>query len=241
MKKRKRSHHQAPAKKTDNPAPATQPVPKNDAPHPNPSSNTHHENSTQAEKFNRGMLRWTRVVGAFTAVLAVVGGLQTYAFIQSERAFAALAAIRIGGNEVTPQKAVVLMLEIKNSGKSTAFIENASTTAVFLKASETLPAKPQYMPTPDVSPGPVLANGIVNVRSDVRGFNGEQRLILTEADVIAIKNGAFKFYVIGYVSYIDEFTIFGPRINGFCAFYNPGGDANTHFDNCGERAYTYSR
>jgi hypothetical protein len=41
----------------------------------------------EMSRAERGMLYWSRVVGVFTAVLAVIGLFQAYAFIESERAF----------------------------------------------------------------------------------------------------------------------------------------------------------
>jgi hypothetical protein len=132
-------------------------------------------------------------------------------------------------------------MRIKNSGKSTAFVEDILTNGKFLKATEKLPPKPEYVPDPDVRGGHILAGGFADVRTEPRGLHGEAHLILSEADIAAIRDGSYKFYLFGYVSFGDDFSILGNRKNGYCAVFNPSaGSPATQFDRCSEGAYTYS-
>jgi hypothetical protein len=183
--------------------------------------------------------RFAGWVARLTLVLCVIGIIQAWAFIQSERAFATLVAINFSGG-LAPNKELALLVEIGNSGRSTAFIESVNFTRIFVPPTAKLPSTPGYLSEGEISTGPILANGVTRSRVNLHGLKGEPHLILTEIDVRAINDGSFKFYVIGYVSYRDAFTIFGPHTNGFCALYNPRSDPGTPFDGCKERAYTYS-
>jgi hypothetical protein len=170
----------------------------------------------------------------FTAVLCIIGGIQTWTFIQRERAFATISAIQVVGG-LLQGKQITLLIEVKNSGRSTAFIEALNTTVLFAKDGVKLPLAPPYGQGQDVSSGPVLANDIVKVRATLN-------VVLSGDQVKTINDGSHKMYVIGFVSFVDDFSAFGTRVNGYCVLYNPNsGDAASSFDDCGNRAYTYSR
>src|SRR5437899_850224 len=62
----------------------------------------------------------------FTAVLCVVGGLQYWAFVKSERAFVAPASTDFGIKDTVGVKLLPMYLELRNSGKSTATIKELS-------------------------------------------------------------------------------------------------------------------
>ena len=89
--------------------PASEPIRSNNTPElSNPS-------------LDRSMVRWTRVVGAFTAFLAIVAGLQFWAFIQSERAFLSVAGLTInGGFPQAGDPSVRVFVQVKNSGRNIA-------------------------------------------------------------------------------------------------------------------------
>jgi len=132
-------------------------------------------------------------------------------------------------------------MEIKNSGKSTGFISALNISGKFVPAREQLPERPEYTKSNEISPGPIVAGGSYKIRNEPQGFKDEPHLVLTDADVSALKRGDFIFYIYGAISYTDEFSIFGERRTGFCARYNPEGDAATSFDNCPDKNYTYAR
>ena len=86
-----------PAERADEPAPAPEPVPENHAPNPNQRADEGERDEAPADDgstnfpppanpFDTSMLRWTRIVGFFTAVLALVGISQKWAFIQKGKA-----------------------------------------------------------------------------------------------------------------------------------------------------------
>ena len=183
---------------------------------------------------------FTAWIALFTLCLMLVSGIQVWAFIQSERAFATMTAAHFR-ETLAPNKELSLMVEIGNSGRSSAFIDGFNITAMILPKDAGLPVLPNYLPGGIISVGPVLAAGKSIVRVDIHGIKGEQHLVLNDADVRAINDRTYKFYIFGYVSYLDDFSVIGHRVNGFCALYNPEGDASTSFDNCNDRAYTYSR
>ena len=82
---------------------------------------------------------FTAWVGVFTACLMILSGLQVLAFIQSERAFAALSTIRFKG-DFGAQKELSLAIEVRNSGKSTAFVDEINITSMFIRAGVNCPA-----------------------------------------------------------------------------------------------------
>ena len=175
---------------------------------------------------------FTGWVAIFTGILTTFAGLQLWAFVQSERAFAALDYLQLTGGLVT-EKPLELVIRIKNSGKSTAFVEDLMINSRFEKRGNSLPSKPTYLPSNAITPGPILSNGIITVRSTVN------ELILKEADIAAIKAHDYKFYIYGYISFTDDFTLLWAKRTGFCALYNP--DITNQFDACPEREYTYAR
>jgi hypothetical protein len=112
--------HYRPVDGTKAPAPDSKPVPKNDTPNLNQTpAKTETKETAGNENFDVAMLRWTRVVGLFTAVLAIVGAVQAWSFIQSERAYLTVTNPSFIDGFV-PNKQMVLMFLIKNTGRSPA-------------------------------------------------------------------------------------------------------------------------
>ena len=68
------------------------------------------------------MLRWTGVVGIFTGVLAIVGVVQSWAFIQSERAALYVNIETIIPNPVVADKPITVAITVFNKGHAQAFI-----------------------------------------------------------------------------------------------------------------------
>jgi hypothetical protein len=237
MRKQRRRNRRS-VQQTQDLSPIVEQVPKDD------NSQAHltaDKSGDKREKLEVGMLRWTRVVGVFTAVLAALGAIQCWAFIQSERAFIAPAAFRLTTDELKPNVPVVLNLEIKNSGKSTGFVKELNITTWFYEKSRSLPDEPKYLKGRDISPGPIVAGTAYKVRFEIGGLNSAPQLILTDADVGRIKDGRLRLFLVGFISYVDDFTIYGERRLGFCAVYNPDGDSSTRFDSCPNKGYTYVR
>jgi hypothetical protein len=73
----------------------------------------------QLDRSERGMLRWTRIVGLFTIVLAILAGVQAYSFIASE-VHIGTSGHRVSGLESQIQAAVDRSLprDLENSRNS---------------------------------------------------------------------------------------------------------------------------
>jgi hypothetical protein len=73
----------------------------------------------QLDRSERGMLRWTRIVGLFTIVLAILAGVQAYSFIESERAFLTVQGVDFANGEPTiAPHGLSLVVTLKNVGKA---------------------------------------------------------------------------------------------------------------------------
>jgi hypothetical protein len=225
---RKTHKHYRPAKGANAPPPNPKPIPENNAP------NTHQaackaetEKKPSSEKFDIAMLRWTRIVGLFTAVLAAVGSIQAWAFIQSERAnLTATNFGFIGG--FAANKQLVMLFSIKNSGKAAAELRNASITT-----KTGLPEPLEYDKLYAIASGPIVAGA-----SEPHIYNGLNKdgtpFILNEALIKTVSAGTIKFYVYGFIDYDDDFTLFGPRRSKFCYLYLPDRSSpdNAAFGGC---------
>lgn len=65
----------------------------------------------------------------FTAVLAAAAVAQAYYFVQSERGFLAISDLRVSGLTTMSDLPLEFIFDIKNGGKSTAFIDYMNSTA----------------------------------------------------------------------------------------------------------------
>jgi len=182
------------------------------------------------------MLKWTRVVGVFTAVLAIVAGFQAWAFVQSERAFLSVQNFRFDG-ALTPDKQLVLAYAIVNSGRSTAIPHDVNVTL-----TTGLLDRPEYGDNVRFAIGPIAQS------TEVPGFyfsqdgRGNPRII-TADEVAKFMEGRTKFYVYGYVEYEDDFSLIGYRKTGFCYLFVPerSGGGKSAFRPCTEKQYTFVR
>lgn len=237
MTKRKKAKYQsAPAHK---PAPSPQTIPKNNTPnaHPNAQSSDAKKNPPD-DKLDLGMLRWTRVVGIFTTVLAIIGFIQAWSFIQNEHAFLSITAVDLEGGQIIAEKPVAVGISIKNSGRSPAAVTNFN---VMLHVAANLPAAPLYGPMADeVAVPPIVGGGII--RRTVKFPKPDKTSTsLGEDQVLKINSGELFLYIYGFVQYEDDFSWFRDRRLGYCVTYNPKGAPNLSlFDTCKEKAYTYA-
>jgi hypothetical protein len=171
----------------------------------------------------------------FTAVLCVVGAIQTWAFIQSERAFLSWSGMNFeGGKGIYANKQIVLMFDIKNNGRATANIKRLHITI-----TDNLPTIPKYNPLAlvfaPIAPNVSASNVYRVIRSDGTPF------ILNEAQVEAIKMGKLMFAVYGVIEYDDEYSLFSVRKTGFCFMLDPiASPDGSAFVACREPAYTYA-
>jgi hypothetical protein len=179
---------------------------------------------------DRSMVFWTRAVGVFTMVLALVAVLQFWAFVQSERAFLSIANVSIDGGlpkagDPTPH----LVMQIKNGGRNTAFIDRVLLDEAY-GLNGPLSQKPGYKDEAEPGvPPPIPADTIVPRSTHLpKSF--------TQDEIDAIKAGKNRFALFGYITYTDTFWLFGSRTTGFCYTYSPD---VSQLATCPERAYTY--
>lgn len=220
--------HYRPVDGTKAPAPDSKPVPKNDTPNLNQTpAKTETKETAGNENFDVAMLRWTRVVGLFTAVLAIVGAVQAWSFIQSERAYLTVTNPSFIDGFV-PNKQMVLMFLIKNTGRSPAELRNVAVTT---KEKLIYPLKYDKMFEIGASPVAVGASEPYIYK----GLNEKgDPFLMSEATISGVNSGNIKLYVFGFADYVDDFSVFGSRRSYFCYLYNPERSTpqTTAFNSC---------
>lgn len=229
--------HGSPPQGAEQPPPPPKPIPEHDTPHADPSAKEReceHGDTVVIPKHepqgahDRALVRWTGVVAVFTIVLAFVGGIQTWAFIQSERAAIYPQVERIMPFEA--DKTPVIIFSTLNTGKSQAFI-------VEIKIKPWIGELPD---NPDYS-GSESGGGIFLPPQGKRLLQMGPLVSLHWGQVDDIKRGALRLYVFGYLQFTDDFTFFGPKIIGFCAVNVAGSAPGSIFEDCQRPAYSYSQ
>ena len=170
--------------------------------------------------------RFAGWVARLTLALCIIGIIQAWAFIQSERAFIALDSMSIVDG-IQTGKPLITSLTFRNSGKSPAL-----DVVVHYNSNITLPNVPQYGPnrtefTPIVSEGKATMH-----------FGAPAPMQQTDVD--ALKTGKLEFYVWGYISFEDHFSVFGQEV-GFCAIFDWRSPAGNTFLTCPRKGYLYAR
>jgi hypothetical protein len=223
-----------PADGANQPLPSPEGVPENHAPYADHSSAESKHQPEPSSPFDIAMLRWTRVVAVFTAVLACVGGIQAWAFMQSERASLYVNINSIDPSPILPARPFSVRMTIVNTGRAQAFIVEQK---VKIWVGLNLPEKPDLTDIKYTVRGPVPAGGSRYL------VNGPLSPTLTGFQIEDIGRGLLKFYIFGYVKFTDDFTFFGPHTIGFCAIYDPAGkspDGGLPINQCDNPNYTYS-
>jgi hypothetical protein len=229
----KTADYDGPPKRADEPAPRPEPIPKNDTPDRDPVAQGHEPEQQNA--LDWAMVRWTRVVGVFTFVLTIVGGIQAWAFIQSERAAIYVELVRIFPLPVAEKIPLSVDISLINTGRAQAFM---SEIRVKFWAGEELPKTPDYS-TEFTTSGYVPAG---HTRYMTIGPTTEPFFNWAQAN--DINQGAWKLYVYGFVKFIDDFSLFGAKTTGFCGVYQPsqmGHTPGTPMSQCDNENYEYSR
>jgi hypothetical protein len=233
----RRYNQRRPTKRANCPPPSAKAIPENSGPNTNESpGSTKADQQASKESFDRSVLRWTKVVGVFTGVLAVVGIIQAWAFIQSERSFVYAYADSISPNQVTPDQPFQVTIAVRNDGKSEAFISDFNVT--YLLTDKILPPTPSYQyPTAFAMNGPIVAGARYDGIMSPKVPNGLPAAF--GSDMLALlKEGKESFYIFGWVKYSDAFTWFGDKTTGFCGNWRA---VDNKFYDCGVSAYTYAR
>ena len=178
--------------------------------------------------------KWNEPVVWFTAVLAIFALIQTIAFVQSERAFVAPTSTDFAVEVIPGIKLLPMLFEIKNSGKSTATIDEVS-----IAITHDLPNPREYPTARQFAFPPIVPGG--TSKRVLRFETGWGEKTISE-----VKSGARKFYLFGFIRYHDEMNqvipLLGNRETGFCFVYVPtGGIRDAIFETCKELPYTYAK
>jgi hypothetical protein len=184
------------------------------------------------------MLGWTRIVGVFTAVLAIVGALQFWAFVQSERASLAITSIAAKNLIQAGSETIPLFFTMKNSGRSLAIIKDSVFDAHF----GPLPNIPDYKVGLMISVAPIAPDLTANLHTEI-----PLPTPMNATDAASIKSGALQVQFYGYITYTDVFGLVGNKVSGFCYYYvanpilpNLPPDAE-QFDVCQQPQYMYEK
>jgi hypothetical protein len=154
---------------------------------------------------------FTAVLTLFTGILMLVGALQTWAFVASERAFLTVGNFTL---TIAPDAPLAPVFLIKNTGKSVGSIVDFN-----IAFSKSLAPKPNYAtPLSGMYIGPILP-GVDNPQI-YRPNNNAPLWKLTQTEVDEIKNGKQQLFIFGFVSYSDDFWLFGGKVTG-CYLLNP--------------------
>jgi hypothetical protein len=93
--------------------------------------------------YEGGMLRWTRIVAAFTGLSAIMAGLYAYSFIESERVFLTVPDVAFANSEPTSQpNGMAIVITIKNVGKHPATEIRSKINAAIFGVKRDLPPEP---------------------------------------------------------------------------------------------------
>lgn len=183
------------------------------------------------DDLDAAMIRWTRVVGIFTAVLAFVGIVQAWAFINSERAFVTLDTLQIDTAKFLPAVA-----KFKNVGKENAYISGANVTEWVGTVLPTNPAYTNFV----MGAGSIIGPGGVN--SLILKASADTSKFMTPQKIAAIQTQKLSLWVFGYIRFRDDYSIWGDRIVGFCSRYVPNAPTpEAVFDSCASSAYVYQK
>jgi hypothetical protein len=198
----------------------------------------------QIGRHEAGTLRWTAVVGAFTIILAIIAGLQTYSFIESERALLIIGSVDfVGGEPTNASEGLDLVVTIKNVGKHTATIARMIAVPGLFVLNKELAQKPVYDPAhsigeiiPPIAPNSDLAFvATANVPAPPAPMTSMQRIEGVISGDIPMRLWGFVDYDTGYISFRNG------RV-AFCYEYVPVSKRRiaNRFRPCANPNYTYT-
>jgi hypothetical protein len=102
---------------------------------------------------------WWDPITLFTGVLVLVGIAQVWSFVASERAFLSVSALQFAGG-LAAEKKVSIKFAIKNSGRTTAFVEDFNVTLkIVTPGLSKVPLKPEYKEGAEMAPGGIVPGG----------------------------------------------------------------------------------
>ncbi len=171
----------------------------------------------------RGMLVWTRVVGAFTFVLAAMSIMQWVAFVESERAYLVVDRAKLLRGE-EPQNVAGgfdVVLVVKNVGKHTARVTKHYISGSFHLLVKNMPDVPDYSaPSISFAIPPLAPESERELAIAIAVMQPPPALSIEQA-VDGIKNGRIPSRLYGYFEYdIGYWSWRSGRVD-FCFEYIP--------------------
>jgi hypothetical protein len=189
----------------------------------------------EERRFSLGpMCFFCNPIAVFTAVLCLVGLLQAWAFIQSERAFVFPSHLEfVSPLAIAETQPILLSLDMRNSGRSTAQISK-----MIVAVTHQLPPTPNYDNAVDrsvVAFPPIPGNGQIAQELNFKDWNIET--------MRKVRDGSRAFYLFGGAEYTDDYSWFGTRVSRFCFVYiaNKDDQSKSKFVNCTEPQYTNTK
>jgi hypothetical protein len=131
----------------------------------------------------------------------------------------------------------IIRILIQNGGREEAIVSGGNISTKITKGP--LPAKPDYAPVSASFRTIIPAN--TTFASTLRLNDNGKPAIIETPSANAINSGDAKWWIFGYITYEDRFSIFGPTTTGFCEVYDPLNDPakDAMFDSCGSDAFNY--
>lgn len=196
------------------------------------------KNESSREKVESAAVKRLDWVAVFSGLLVVVGFLQTWTYMVSDRAYLSVVGVSFDPPKVG--EPMVIHLNVKNTGRATAFVSHANVTTLIHRARGPLPMVPQYKDKetfPSII-GPLTGNEIFY--GTVHLVTDEGKPVLWSADDVTSK---VNIYIYGSIQYDDGFNLFHlwrPRVFGFCWRYDPTSDPSIGmFSTCDQSGYRY--
>jgi hypothetical protein len=185
-------------------------------------------------------LRWLyqlKPIEKFTVVLCVVGVLQFWSFVKSERAFVFPSTVEfVGLASADISQPIILNVELSNYGRSQARIGKL----VAFVTTDPLAPEPNYETPGRVERAypPVPSNGKI---AEELNFSNWAKPTAEQ-----VRDGSLPFHVFGRVVYEDDYSkllgisFFGDRDSDFCFVYvaNKDDPNKSLFRDCPEPKYT---
>jgi hypothetical protein len=145
------------------------------------------------------------------------------------------------GGEIKAEVPLAFIIAVKNSGKTTAFI-NDSRNIVRTQPYAALDRGLKNNMKKTTAKGPIVAGDVNSIISRPLDATG-QPIILGAQAVSQLVNASQHLWIIGYITYKDSFPVFGTTsTTGYCFIYNPQpADSRLgNFDRCGDEEYEYA-
>lgn len=178
-----------------------------------------------------------------TICLGFIGTIQVWTFIESERPFVGVPGVHIAGDEFKAAVPLHILADLKNSGKTTAFLTDARMLIHWQRPGSVLEHGLTKFLKKSTASGPLLAGDVTEMVFNPTTDSGKP-IVFDQAAIDTITNGGVLIFIIGYVSYKDEFPIIGrTSTTGYCYVYNPHPPDSrvSPFARCGNAEYEYAK